>query len=203
MSLADQRIRIDLPRDAQDFYVDTGVYDEAQEEHILEGMARTEFYADEFVGKPNTIDKTGRYRCYLDTDIEHSCNRFNPDPGGSPVGTCTSIEGDINGVTGGCDIWEIFRGLLDPESEPAQKLAKDGIYVEHQDGNGFGCWQCDHGQEKAIQASSKGRDRFCRMFGVRVFGYACCKRNERTPVIIFVDGQAKLIEKSGLSEFVV
>jgi hypothetical protein len=195
------RIRIDLPKGPDGYFIDTGLYDEDIEDHILQGMARIHFYADDSVGHRNTLDPSGRYRCGSDMDEGRSCNRFNPDPGGSPVGTCTTISGPINGDTGGCDYWEIFRRVLDAELNYAVKIAPDGIYVEHPDGEGFGCIRCIHGQHKALEVSNPARDRFCRMFGVRVSWYACCNKNERKPVIIFENGEAKLLAQSALTSF--
>lgn len=198
-----QRVTIELPKGRDNLFLDTGVYHEATEDHVREMMGRIHFYADEHgSGNQKTFDVTGRYLCGGENqETEYSCNKFRPDPGGSPVGGCTMFTGDINGVTGGCDFWETFRGLLDPELKYARLLDRDGVYVEHRDGEGFSCFRCIFGAMLAVRPDSSGRNRFCRWFGVRVTDRACCNRHERYPVIVFKDNQAVLVEGNALTEW--
>lgn len=191
----EQRVFIELETSSDGYAIDTGKYSEPVEDAIRAEAARLHFYADEFSGDQESFDATGRYLCGgLNGDTPSSCSKFIPDPQGSPVGGCTAITGDINALTGGCDFWRKFGGQARPELVYPQKLAPDGIYVEHTDGEGFSCSRCMHGTTAAQKADSKGRARWCRWFGMRVTDAACCKQNARYPVIIFEAGQAKLIE---------
>lgn len=194
------RITLKLTQSRERYFLDTGVYNEALEEIIRRTAARIAFYADEFFGDSRLFDPTGRYLCGgHEGNTDSSCNKFLPDPGGSPVGNCTLYVGDINGVLGGCDYWIRFAGPEQPELLLCQPYPRDQGYVEHRDGEGFGCVRCIHAAE-AKRADSKGRATWCRWWGMRVTQNACCKQNMRTPAIIFKDNQAVLVEKSDLNE---
>lgn len=202
----EQRVTIELPIGPDGLFQDTGVYNEAIEDHIRQMMAVLHFYADQFgAGDLRRFDKTGRYLCGgLNQETEYSCNKFRPDPGGSPVGNCTMFIGDINAILGGCDFWEVFRGILDAELKYAAAAAytRDGYYVEHRDGEGFGCLRCIFGANFALRPDSKGRKRFCKFFGVRVTDEACCKENKRFPAIIFKNNQAQLVDRNDAYQFI-
>lgn len=162
--------------------VDTGIYDEEQEEkrrkHAI-GMAR---YAEE----GEHFDPAGLYLCGgARGDGVGGCNQFRP---GSKA--CLSVKGKIDGDCGSCSWWEVFNAAHSDLFLGQEKFDKEeALYGEREPGGtGWSCSRCEYGAAAKVVDSS-GRSIFCGIWGARVQPLACCGKNHRLGDTTFSDNR--------------
>lgn len=200
IDLPPQYVTIDMPQDADGRFIDMGREGpewEQIEAHIRITAANGGNYAERGgVGDCHTADVI--YKCGGQTGRgPGGCNKFRPaDDEQDVIGTCTFVEGDINGKTGSCRYWEL-TGLNDFELDlKAHKISKeDADYGERPNGIQFGCTNCQTWVRAAKSADSQGRNLFCTFWGCRVrqpdsSGYqGCCQFNAAPGDIAFDENE--------------
>jgi hypothetical protein len=164
--------------------IDTGVYDEEQEEKRRKHAAGMAHYAE----KDDAVhfDTAGKYLCGGEKgDGTGGCNQYRP---GSHA--CLSVKGRIDGDCGSCAWWENVDTNHSDLQLGSEKFDKEeALYGEREPGGtGWSCARCEYGSSaKAID--SAGRSLFCGIWGARVQEKACCGRNHRLGDTVFSDNR--------------
>lgn len=157
------------PRGRDGLYIqpqDQGADREGAESHNRERFAGHFNFADEFIGRPNSVDKKGTYNC-ADCNQEHKS-------------FCLLLKNSLNKplrveTVGSCEDWEV-KSAGDPEMVLSEKTVDSANYGVAKNGVGFGCSRCPFAS-KAIAVDSQGRELYCGKGDFRTFGYACCSLN--------------------------
>lgn len=164
-----KRIIREPPRGDDGLFVqpdDVGAKREAIEGHNRERFAGHFNFADDFVGRPNSVDKKGNYNCGA-CNQEHKSYCLLLGKKNKPF--------KIDEKAGSCEDWEV-KDAGDAEMVLGEKSSESANYGVAKNGKGFGCHRCPFAS-KAKQPDSQGRELYCGKGDFRTFGYACCSLN--------------------------
>jgi hypothetical protein len=157
---------VPTPRAADGLFIqptEVGPDRELVEMHNRQRAASHGKYADHHCGDQNTVDKTGKYRCW-------TCNNVQGNK-------CVLVStGSLAGMKGpSCGEYENQRAG-DPEKW-LKVLSVDGAGFADAANGRWGCVMCPYGQ-KAYQTDSLGNTIYCRVWECRVnHEVGCCRVN--------------------------